>query len=154
MKILDFGASTTRFKVLVEYYQKNCDAKVFPVDKNPKSDGVIAFEYKGKKTPLPFRTEEFDKVMAISVLQYVNGIDGLVKEFARVLRYGGELVLTWPSWLWDEHKPSWYCDRALRKANFQVLERCMIGGKWVGYYFIRARKEDVGGEAFAQTFKD
>jgi ubiquinone/menaquinone biosynthesis C-methylase UbiE len=46
--------------------------------------------------PLPYEAEEFDAIISSSVLEYVIDLEGTIREFRRVLRPGGWLLITVP----------------------------------------------------------
>jgi SAM-dependent methyltransferase len=50
----------------------------------------------GDGQALPFASERFDTVLSLEVLEHVEEPDRLVREFARVLRPGGALLVTIP----------------------------------------------------------
>ncbi len=50
----------------------------------------------GDGQALPFRTESFDVVMALDVLEHLPSPDRCVREATRVLRSGGQLILQTP----------------------------------------------------------
>jgi SAM-dependent methyltransferase len=50
----------------------------------------------GDGQALPFRTQNFDVVMALDVLEHLPAPDQCVQEAARVLRSGGQLILQTP----------------------------------------------------------
>lgn len=49
-------------------------------------------------TPLPFADQAFDCVTMLAVLEHMDKRDELVKEIYRVLKPGGVLVMTVPTW--------------------------------------------------------
>ena len=48
-------------------------------------------------TRLPFQAGEFDAVVSFETLEHVNDADGLLNEFARVLKPEGRLILSTPN---------------------------------------------------------
>jgi ubiquinone/menaquinone biosynthesis C-methylase UbiE len=60
---------------------------------------------------LPFRASSFDAVVSTSAFHYWPDPLGGLREIARVLRQGGDLVLT--DWC-DDYVACWLCDRVLR----------------------------------------
>ena len=59
----------------------------------------------GVATRLPFRSQTFDLVACLDVLEHVADDLGALRETRRVLKQNGRLVMTVPafSWLWSEH---------------------------------------------------
>jgi len=47
--------------------------------------------------PLPFRSESFDHVTMLAVLEHLPTPEGTLAESWRILAPGGSLILTWPS---------------------------------------------------------
>lgn len=61
-------------------------------DKNEETDGSRVCAVQGNVLKLPFADETFDLILSCGVLEYVSIDEGL-KEFARVLKSGSNLVL-------------------------------------------------------------
>jgi SAM-dependent methyltransferase len=62
-------------------------------------DGVECIATNGDGTRLPFADNAFDRIMASEVLEHVPDDHAAFHELARVLRPGGTLAITVPSWL-------------------------------------------------------
>lgn len=58
-----------------------------------------------KGHPLPFKDGTFDVVAALDVLEHIEDDGEALKEWIRVLKPGGSLLLTVPAyqWLWSQH---------------------------------------------------
>ena len=80
-KTIAFDLSGNSLKLALEQAQK---------EKNVDADNIIAVQ--GNILSLPFADESFDIVLSCGVLEYVPLDDG-IREFARVLKKGGRLVL-------------------------------------------------------------
>lgn len=80
-KTIAFDLSRNSLKIAVEQAQK---------ERNVDDKNIIAIQ--GNILRLPFEDNTFDIVLSSGVLEYVPLDDGL-KEFARVLKKGGKLVL-------------------------------------------------------------
>lgn len=99
----------------------------------------------GTITSMPFENETFEQIMCSEVIEHVPKSDKIFKEFRRVLKPGGRLVLTtpdygrpiWPFFEWIYRKAiphgyaaqhiSHYGDDELRQLlndnNFEIIER-------------------------------
>ncbi len=53
----------------------------------------------GNALALPFADETFDRVIASEVMEHIDDDGGAARELARVLKPGGKLAVTVPSWL-------------------------------------------------------
>lgn len=89
------------------------------------------FFYSG--TSFPFLDQHFDGVTCNQVLEHVFTPDLFLTEINRVLRPGGQLLLTIP-FIWDEHEQPWDYARytsfgmksLLEKNGFEILEQQKI----------------------------
>lgn len=78
----------------------------------------------------PFDAMSYDGVICSQVLEHVFNPDLFLREIARVLKPGGELLLTVP-FIWDEHEQPWdyarYSSFGLRslleRNGFDVIEQ-------------------------------
>lgn len=62
----------------------------------------ITFEQKlVKELPLPFEKAEFDGILCFETVEHVSRPDIFIKELSRVLKKGGEMILTTPNNLWE-----------------------------------------------------
>ncbi len=62
-------------------------------------ESVMAAPVQGNALRLPFDDSSFDRVIASEVLEHITDDDTAFAELARVLRPGGRLAVTVPSWL-------------------------------------------------------
>lgn len=62
-------------------------------------ESVMAAPVQGNALGLPFDDETFDRVIASEVLEHIDDDESALAELARVLRPGGRLAVTVPSWL-------------------------------------------------------
>lgn len=106
-KILNVGAGTGG---TIPHLEKFGDLRNVDISSDAikylKKNGYKADKANGTK--LPYKNGEFSVVCAFDILEHVeNDVDAL-KEWARVLKPGGKIVLTVPAyqWLWSEHDVS------------------------------------------------
>lgn len=85
------------------------------------SSGYEVKKIDGKK--LPFKDDSFDVLAALDVLEHVEDDSRAVKEWARVLRPGGHIILTVPAyqWLWSEHDETNMHFRRYTKSSLQEV---------------------------------
>ena len=62
-------------------------------------DGTVCVSTNGDATRLPFGDDQFDRVIASEVMEHVPDDTAAYTELARVLRPGGTIAVTVPSWL-------------------------------------------------------
>ena len=62
-------------------------------------ESVMAAPVQGNALGLPFDDDSFDRVIASEVLEHIDDDEAAFAELARVLRPGGRLAVTIPSWL-------------------------------------------------------
>lgn len=63
------------------------------------SEGVVATTVQGSAVRLPFAGDSFDKIIAAEVLEHIPDDISAMTELLRVLKPGGRLAVTVPSWL-------------------------------------------------------
>lgn len=63
-------------------------------------DGVSSLLARGSAVHLPFATGSFDRVVIVSVLEFVSDLGHCLRECLRVLAPGGRLLLLTPRRLW------------------------------------------------------
>jgi SAM-dependent methyltransferase len=69
---------------------------------------------------LPFRDEAFDAVVALGFIEYLNDIPGTLREFRRVVRKGGTVIVSTPK--------RFHVDRAIVLATTPL--RRLAAGVW------------------------
>lgn len=77
-------------------YGVDIHRNIAPVQEMLKKEGVAAELSYGDVTALPFPDGSFDRVVCISVLEFVKDLDKAFSEMARVLKPGGEAVIGFP----------------------------------------------------------
>lgn len=104
LAILNIGAGTGGTIPTLEKHGKvtNVDTSEEAIAFLKKS-GYTVKKIDGKK--LPFKDHSFDIITALDVLEHVEDEEKTLKEWTRVLKPDGHLVLTVPAyqWLWSEH---------------------------------------------------
>lgn len=134
LKILNIGCGTgANFKILKKF------GKVTGID---SSEEALKFCHKqefnnvrlGKAERLDFKNESFDLITVLDVLEHLNDDQKALREFYRVLKKGGQVLITVPAYrfLWSEHDEALHHRRRymasdlhirLNNAGFQVLRR-------------------------------
>lgn len=78
---------------------------------------------KGDALVLPFREDTFDIIIALDILEHMDKDAATVKEFFRVLRKGGYLLLTVPAlmFLWSKHDVALHHKRRYAKKQLRDL---------------------------------
>ena len=95
-------------------------------------------------TDLAFPNEKFDTVFCTQVLEHVYEHDKMMSEISRVLRPGGQIILTVP-FAWELHEEPHdffrYTKHALKQlfenAGFEIDYIRPNGGKWAAIYQLR-----------------
>lgn len=126
-RVLDAGAGRGAYRELLDGFAESYVG--MDVSATPSTDVV------GDAQKLPFVDETFDAVFCSQVLEHVPQPEAALKEFQRVLKPGGYLILTVPhlSWLHNEpHDYYRYTPHGLRfllaRAGFQDQYIVPAGG--------------------------
>lgn len=92
-KVLDAGAGSCRYKI----YFSECEYKAQDFAKYTGADHKYGeLDYVSDITAIPVPDSSFDFVLCTEVLEHVPDPISAIKEFSRVLRSGGKLVITAP----------------------------------------------------------
>jgi SAM-dependent methyltransferase len=82
-------------------------ARVYGVDLNPdalarakdaNSHGSSVEFLLGGTSSIPLTSESVDLIFCISVLEHVMDVDSILREWHRVLRSGGKVLIQWSAW--------------------------------------------------------
>ncbi len=124
-KILNVGCGTGGTVTLLERYGV--------VDNVDTSDVALAFMKQGgyrrltkvTGTTLPFADKTYDLVVAFDVLEHIKDENKALREWSRVLKDTGAVVLTVPAyqWLWSGH------DVALGHQRRYTIKRLVAAAK-------------------------
>ncbi|HVC61050.1 MAG TPA: class I SAM-dependent methyltransferase [Acetobacteraceae bacterium] len=78
----------------------------------------------GTAAALPFPAEQFDMVVAVTILCFVADAGPVFREIARVLRPGGRLVICelgkWSTWAAERRVRAWLGSRLWRRGYFRT----------------------------------
>jgi ubiquinone/menaquinone biosynthesis C-methylase UbiE len=87
----------------------------------------------GSADRLPIKSKVFDLVLALDVIEHIEDDNSAIREFYRVLRPGGWLVVTVPAFmsLWSEHDQAVHHKR--RYAMSEILKNLQSGGFKIEY---------------------
>lgn len=124
-RLLDVGCGTKPYRELFavqEYLGLDIDSET------TRRLAVADLYYDGGRFPVP--DAAFDAVLCNQVLEHVFTPDAFVDEIARVLKAGGQLLLTVP-FVWDEHEQpvdyarysSFGLAYLLRRHGFELIEQ-------------------------------
>lgn len=125
--VLDYGSGRQPYRSIVEA----AGGKYIPYDRMDHP-GSCATTDVGPEHPL-YNVETYDAILCTQVLQYIPAPKFLIDQFRVALRYGGALVLTFPTtWPEIENEDLWRYTRAgvlrmLEDFNVDVIsERAPI----------------------------
>lgn len=133
-KVLDMGFGTGETmsylqKILSSAFICGIDASIVAV-RFAKSRGHKN-ALKGSATKLPYKTNTFDTTLALDVIEHIKDDQKVINEMFRVLKPGGEAIITVPAlpFIWSKHDSGQghkrrYTRRRLvslaKKAGFQI----------------------------------
>lgn len=111
--VLDMGCGAGRHAF--ELYRRGADVVAFDLDAGELAEvdkmfgamrlegevpeGAAATTVQGDALDLPFDDDTFDKIIASEVLEHIPHDTAAMAELLRVLKPGGQLAVTVPSWL-------------------------------------------------------
>lgn len=144
-KLLDFGCGSKPYKTLFtvsEYV--GTDVEVSGHDHRNEEIDVY---YDGKT--LPFADESFDSIFSSEVFEHVFNLSQILDELYRVLKPGGNVLITVP-FVWDEHEipydfaryTSFGLKHILQEKGFVILQEKKTTGyvsticqMWAAYVY-------------------
>lgn len=133
-KILNVGSGTGATVPLLERFGQVTNVEVSDEAIALSKEKGITDIIKVDGIKLPIKTNSYDVVVAFDVLEHIEDDQGALKEWWRVMKPGGTLMITVPAyqWLWSGHDESLHHYRRYtvselhRKANlagFDVRKR-------------------------------
>lgn len=117
--VLDFGCGEKPYKALFRNARSYVGVDL-EVSGHDHAQSKVDFFYDGRT--LPFRDGRFDAVVSFEVLEHVFNVDEVLGEIRRVLKPGGQLLITIP-FAWDEHEAPYDFARYTSFGIEEVLER-------------------------------
>ena len=112
-KILDVGCG--------EYKIKEENAKVIGLDvKKFKGVDIV---WNLEKTPLPFKNNEFDEIIANHILEHIHNLEPLIKELWRITKQRGKIKIECPYFASSLAHSSMDHVRFFTYTTFNVYER-------------------------------
>lgn len=124
--ILDFGCGSKPYESVFINASSYTGVDIRVSGHNHEQSKVDVY-YDGRT--LPFPDDHFDAVVSFEVFEHVFDIDQTMVEIRRVLKPGGQILLTTP-FAWDEHEipydfaryTSFGIARILERNRFEVVE--------------------------------
>lgn len=144
-KLLDFGCGSKPYRSLF-----NVDEYIgvdYENEGHPHDNEQIDVYYDGKS--LPFTDQYFDSILCSEVFEHVFNLEAILKELNRVLKSGGNILITCP-FVWNEHEVPYdyarYTQHALKaileKGGFEIVEYSKTGNfvtalsqMWTIYFY-------------------
>jgi SAM-dependent methyltransferase len=135
-RILDAGAGECKYK-------KYCSHLIYKSQDfgkyNGKGDGVglqtrvwdtSSIDIVSDITNIPIEDKSFDYILCTEVLEHIPYPDKAIKEFSRILKQGGRLILTAPFCSQTHFAPFHFCtgfnsywyEEVLKKEGFKIIE--------------------------------
>jgi SAM-dependent methyltransferase len=102
--VLDFGCGGGRLSILLK--ERGAE-KVYGVDLNPEvlrqarkanPYGSSVEFLVGAESSIPLPPSSVDLIFCISVLEHVMDVDSMLREWWRILRRGGHVLIHWSAW--------------------------------------------------------
>jgi SAM-dependent methyltransferase len=119
-KLLDFGCGQKPYKTLFEV-----DEYIGVDYENPghaHENETIDVFYDGKK--LPFSDEQFDSIFSSEVFEHIFNLPEIIKEINRVLKIGGNILITCPFAYCEHEVPNDYA----RYSSFAIKHLFLQNG--------------------------
>jgi len=117
-RLMDFGCGSKPYRELF-----NVDEYIgvdFQNEGHPHINEQIDVFYDGKH--LPFADSYFDSVLCSEVFEHVFNLDEILQEINRVLKEGGNILITCP-FVWNEHEVPFDFARYTRFALKSILAK-------------------------------
>ena len=98
-RVVDFGCGSKPYRTLIE-----CDEYIgvdFENSGHPHENEQIDVYYDGKH--LPFQDASVDAVLSSEVFEHVFNLPHILNELNRILKPGGQILITCP-FVWKEHE--------------------------------------------------
>lgn len=124
--VLDFGCGSKPYVSLFKGATSYVGVDIQTSGHNHKESKVDIF-YDGKA--LPFADGHFDAVVCFEVFEHIFNIEEVLSEIRRVLKDGGQLVVSVP-FAWEEHEvpydfaryTSYGIAHVFQKSGFEIVE--------------------------------
>jgi SAM-dependent methyltransferase len=125
-EVLDFGCGSKPYETLFTNASSYIGVDI-QVSGHSHKDSKIDVFYDGKTIPFP--DKKFDAVVCFEVLEHVFNLEEVLAEIRRVLKPGGQLLVSIP-FAWDEHEvpydfaryTSYGITHLFEKSGFHVVE--------------------------------
>lgn len=123
-RLLDFGCGSKPYKTLLQVSEYiGVDIETSGHDHSKEQIDVY---YNGKD--LPFEDESFDSIFSSEVFEHLFNLPEILDELHRVLKTGGNMLITVP-FVWDEHEipydyaryTSFGMQHLLENHGFQII---------------------------------
>lgn len=123
--VLDFGCGSKPYKELFKF--KSYVGLDFENEGHPHDEELIDVLYDGKN--IPFENSQFDSILCTEVFEHIYELPDTIRELHRVLRKGGNILITCP-FVWKEHElpfdfaryTLFALDHLMKKNGFVKLE--------------------------------
>jgi len=130
-KVMDFGCGAKPYKDLFTNASSYTGVDI-QVSGHSHVNEHIDVYYDGKH--LPFENNSFDNIFSTEVFEHVFNIDDILPEINRVLKTGGQLLITCPFVCPEHEKPYDYArytsfgiKHLLEKHGFKITEQIKTG---------------------------
>lgn len=139
--VLDFGAGMAPYRGLFAHAARYVTVDI-AVSGHPDEEKRVDFHYDGKV--LPFGDGEFDGVFSSEVFEHIFNLEDILAEINRVLKPGGQLLITMP-FAWPEHEVPYDFGRYTSFGITNLLNR-------MGFEIVALTKTSNYIESTAQLF--
>lgn len=127
IRILDAGCGTgIMLSELLEQFPNSLGVDHSTVALNfCKKRGLSNIHRGDLEKKLPFKGSSFDVVTCLDVIEHLDHDDKAIKEFQRILKPGGELIITVPAYmaLWTKHDEMLWHKRRYRRGQLAKLAK-------------------------------